>query len=162
METCWCFVDARRQSLDGQSEVAHYYALCYLRCTTIMAYCTDICEILLFHIYTICMPRPVSNPGALECKSETLPSELCGSITLFKDVNKIIDVFNNVSFNDIKLKFISHLKQSELSNDFYKRKQKRPDDYLSNICERKSRTHQNARTKCWRLQLKQKHELRAG
>ena len=78
----------------------------YIRCTTIMAYCTDICVISLFHIYT--MPRPVSNPGALECKSETLPSELCGSITLFKDVNKIIDVSNNVIFNDIKLKFISH------------------------------------------------------
>ena len=24
METCRCFVDGRRQSLDGQSEVAHY------------------------------------------------------------------------------------------------------------------------------------------
>ena len=60
-------------------------------------------------------PDGGSNPSPLDCKSEVLPTEQCGpwSITLFKDINELNNVYN---FNNNK--FISHLKQSKLSNDF--------------------------------------------
>ena len=48
-------------------------------------------------MFTPC-PDAGSNPGPLDCKSDTLPTELCGplSINLFKDVYKLNDVSNDV------------------------------------------------------------------
>ena len=50
-------------------------------------------------------PEPGSNPGPLDWKSEALPTELCGpmSIILFKDTFKLNDVTNNVILMIIKL-----------------------------------------------------------
>ena len=71
--------------------VANYYAFCYLlpiyiHYTTILTYCTDI------------------RAASTDCKSEALPTELCGplSIALLKDVYEL----NNVS-NDKILMIIS-------------------------------------------------------
>ena len=54
-------------------------------------------------------PDPGSNPGPLDCKSEVLPSELCGpmSVTLFKDVYKLNDVSkDNKSVTQKKVNYI--------------------------------------------------------
>ena len=50
-------------------------------------------------------PDPGSNPGPLDCKSEALPTELCGplSIFLFKDVYEPNDVSNDVILMIIRL-----------------------------------------------------------
>ena len=53
------------------------FSLC-IRYTTILAYCTDIRVISLF---TPC-PDGGSNPGPLDCKSEALPTELCGPLSI--------------------------------------------------------------------------------
>ena len=68
-------------------------------------------------MFTTC-PDGGLNPGPLDCKSEALPTELCGplSIDMLKDVYELNNVSNDIIFNDNK--FISHLKQSELSDDF--------------------------------------------
>ena len=75
----------------------------YIHYTTILAYCTDIRVISLFHVYTV--PRRRIEPGPLDCKSEALPTELCGlmSINLFKDVYKFNDVSNAVILMIIRL-----------------------------------------------------------
>ena len=74
----------------------YYFAFCYLliHYTTIMAYCTESRVISLIYVYT--MPRPAIEPGT--CKSEALPTELCGLliISLFRDVYKLNDVSNNI------------------------------------------------------------------
>ena len=75
----------------------------YIRYSTILAYCMDIHVISLFHVYTL--SRWGTYPGPLGCKSEVLPTELCGpfSITLFKDVYELNDVTNDIILMIISL-----------------------------------------------------------
>ena len=55
-------------------------------------------------MFTRC-PDAGSNPGPLESKSEALPIELCGSlsIALFKDVYELNNVSNDITLMKISL-----------------------------------------------------------
>ena len=105
----------------------------YIRYTTILAYCTDIRVISLIHVYAV--PRRGSNPGPLDCKSEALPTELCGplSIIMFKNIYELNNVFNDIILMIISLSVTLNKVNYQTTSD--KQKKGPDDDHLSIICE---------------------------
>ena len=64
-------------------------------------------------------PDDGSNPRPFDCKSKALPTELCGTLSIysFADVYKLNDVSNDVILMIIRL--LETKKKINISNDFY-------------------------------------------